>query len=182
MSLTLLLVDLQNDYFPGGTHELPGAPLAVERAAALLAAFRARGLPVAHVQHVARRPGATFFRPDTDGVRFHLAVAPAAGEPVFVKHFPSAFRETSLLVHLRDGGTTRLVIAGMMTQMCVDSTTRAAADLGFDCTLAHDACAASALAFGGRSLAAAEVHAAFVAALDGTFGRAATVAEVVATL
>ncbi len=178
MSSTLLLVDIQNDYFPGGAKALPGAVAAGERAAALLADARDRGLPVVHIQHVAVRPGATFFLPATFGVELHARVAPRPGEPVFVKHFPSAFRDTALLAHLRDQGISSLRIAGMMTQMCIDTTTRAAADHGFECVLAHDACAASSLAFAGRVLDAADVHAAFVAALDGTFAAARSVDEI----
>lgn len=182
MSSALLLVDIQNDYFPGGAKALPGSVAAGERAAALLAGARDRGLPVVHVQHVAIRPAATFFLPDTPGVQLHAGVAPRLDEPVFVKHFPSAFRETDLREHLREQGIERLLIAGMMTQMCIDTTTRAAADLGFDCVLAHDACAASPLAFAGRALDAADVHAAFVAALDGTFARALSVEEICRSL
>jgi len=56
-------------------------------------------------------------------------------------------------------------VAGMMTSMCVDATTRAGADLGFKMTLVPDACAAPGLEFGGRQVAAQDVHASFVAAL-----------------
>ncbi len=68
-------------------------------------------------------------------------------------------------------------IAGTMTHMCVDSTTRAAADLGLRCLLAHDACSTRALAFSGRTIPAEQVHAAFVAALDGLFAQVRSVDE-----
>jgi len=168
----LLIVDIQNDYFPGGAMELVGSPGAAERAAELLRAFREKGAPVVHMQHVSLRPGATFFRPDTEGVKIHPSVAPLASETVFTKHFPNSFRETPLLDHLRGQGIDRLVIAGMMTHMCIDTTTRAAADLGFECLLAHDACATRDLAFGGAKVAAKDVHTAFVAALNGLFAKA----------
>jgi len=96
MNAALLIIDIQNDYFPGGRMELVGSVAASLRARALLEAFRARGLPVIHVQHVSTRPGATFFLPDTDGVRIHENVRPAPGETVPTKHFPNAFRETAL--------------------------------------------------------------------------------------
>lgn len=171
MTQTLLLIDIQNDYFPGGAMELAGSPQAGIQAGRLLAAFRGRSLPVVHVQHISTRPGATFFLPDTPGAEIHPSVAPLAGETVVRKHFPNAFRETSLLAQLRTLGTTQLVIAGMMTQMCIDTSTRAAADLGFQCLLAHDACATRALAFGGATVSAADVQTAFLAALDGIFAR-----------
>jgi nicotinamidase-related amidase len=70
----------------------------------------------------------------------------------------------------------------MMTHMCVDTTARAAFDLGFGIQLAHDACATRDLAFGGRTVAAADVHAAFVAALNGLFARAQPAGELCAAL
>jgi len=178
MTDALLIIDIQNDYFPGGAMELEGSAAAGARAGRLLEAFRSRTLPVAHIQHVSMRPGATFFLPDTTGVLIHESVAPAGGEPVFQKHYPNAFRRTPLLEHLQGLGVSRLVIAGMMTHMCVDTTVRAAADLGFSCVLAHDACAARSLSFGGAAVPAGQVHAAFLAALDGTFATVSTVEEI----
>jgi len=182
MSTALLLIDIQNDYFPGGAMELAGSVEAGQRAAALLAAFRGKGLPVIHVQHFSTRPGATFFLPDTRGVEIHDSVAPLAGETVVRKHFPNSFRETELLDQLRRRGVGELVVAGMMTHMCVDTTVRAAFDLGFGSQLAHDACATRALAFGGATVAAADVHNAFLASLNGLFARVRSAAEICAGL
>jgi nicotinamidase-related amidase len=182
MTTALLIVDIQNDYFPGGRMELVGSPAASERASELLAAFRARGLPVFHVQHVSTRPGATFFVPDTEGVRIRANVAPADGERVIVKHFPNSFRETELAGALRAAGVSKLVIAGMMTHMCIDATTRAAADAGYECVLAHDACATRDLKFGDATVPAAQVHAAFLAALNGSYAKVVPAAEATASL
>lgn len=182
MPRALILIDLQNDYFPGGAMELAGSSLAVEKAGLLLQAFRRKSLPIVQIQHVSTRPGAAFFLPDTLGVEIHSAVAPLAGETVFKKHFPNSFRETPLRQHLADLQITQLVIAGMMTHMCVDSTIRAAADLGFQCTLAQDACATRALTFGGITVAPEQVQVAFLAALQGLFARVQSVEEIIAAL
>jgi nicotinamidase-related amidase len=182
MHTALLLIDIQNDYFPGGAMELVGSVEAGQRAAMLLEAFRRTGRPVVHVQHISVRPGATFFLPDTPGVEIHPCVAPQEGETIVRKHFPNSFRETPLLEHLRSRNVTGLVIAGMMTHMCVDTTTRAAADLGLACQLAHDACATRALSFGGSTVAAADVQTAFVASLNGSFARVRSAAEICADL
>jgi nicotinamidase-related amidase len=171
MNTALLIIDIQNDYFPGGAMELVGSEAAAERAALVLNAFRAQKRPVVHVQHLSTRPGATFFLPGTHGAEIHERVAPLADETVIRKHYPNAFRETTLLGHLRSHDIGRLVIAGMMTQMCIDTTTRAAADLGFECVLMHDACATRDLTFDGRTVPAADVQAAFVAALNGIFAK-----------
>jgi nicotinamidase-related amidase len=178
MTKALLLIDIQNDYFPGGAMELVGSPQAGMQGGKLLATFRQKSLPVIHVQHISTRPGATFFLPDTAGVRIHESVAPIAGETVFQKNFPNSFRETPLLEHLRKLEVTQLVIAGMMTQMCIDTSTRAAADLGFQCLLAHDACATKDLSFGGATVSAGNVQTAFLAALNGLFARVLSVEEI----
>ena len=177
MNTALLIIDIQNDYFPGGAMELAGSVEAGAKAGKLIEAFRGKGLPVIHVQHFSLRPGASFFIPDTKGVEIHPSVSPEAGETVIRKNFPNSFRETPLLQHLRDNDITRLVIAGMMTQMCIDTTVRAAADLGFACSLAHDACATRELSFSGVTVPAASVQAAFLAALNGLFAKVQSVEE-----
>lgn len=182
MPTALLLIDIQNDYFPGGAMELAGSVEAGRQAASLLAAFRARGLPVMHVQHFSTRPGATFFLPNTPGVEIHDCVAPLPGETAVRKHFPNSFRDTALLDHLRAHAIGNLVIAGMMTHMCVDTTVRAAFDLGFGCRLAHDACATRSLSFGGSTVPAADVQTAFIASLNGLFARVQSAAEICAAL
>jgi len=180
MKPALIIIDIQNDYFPGGKMELEGSPEASLQAAKLLEVFRARTLPLVHVQHVSNRPGAGFFLPDTEGVNIHASVAPRPGETVVQKNFPNSFRGTPLLEHLRGLGVDHLVIAGMMTHMCVDATTRAAFDLGFSCSLAHDACATRAIAFGEQRVPAAQVHAAFLAALNGMYAKVQGAAAIAA--
>ena len=161
----LLIVDIQNDYFPGGRCELVGPEAAAANAARLLEAQRASGLPTFHVQHVWTGDDAEFFSPGTHGVEIHESVRPLPGEPVVQKAHPNSFRETDLERRLRDAGADELLVVGMMTSMCVDATVRAAVDLGFGCTVAHDACATLDLEFGGSEIPAAEVHGAFMAAL-----------------
>ena len=182
MTTALVLIDLQNDYFPGGAMELVGADDAVAQARTLLEAFRARGLPLFHVQHISKRPGATFFLPNTKGVEIHAAVTPSGGEPIVTKHFPSSFRETTLERQLRDAGIKKLVFAGMMTHMCVDTTVRAAADLGFECQLAQDGCATKALQFAGNQVEAAQVQMAYLAALNGAFAKVQPAEAIAAAL
>ena len=182
MTTALVLIDLQNDYFPGGSMELVGAEAAVSRAAALLQDFRRRSLPVFHVQHLAQRPGATFFVPGTPGADIHKAVMPALGEPVVTKHHPNGFRETVLLERLRAVDAKNLVFAGMMTHMCVDTTVRAAADMGFSCSLAADGCATRNLQFAGATVAAASVQLAYLAGLNGAFAAVKSAEELCAAL
>jgi nicotinamidase-related amidase len=180
MTTALLLIDIQNDYFPGGAMEVVGAIEAGRQAQKLLSAFRRQALPIIHVQHTITRAGATFLVPDTGGAEIHEVVAPKDGEFIVHKHFPNSFRETPLLEHLRNNSITRLVIAGMMTHMCVDTTTRAAADLGFECLLAHDACATRTLSFNGIRAPAESVQVAYLAALNGLFAKVLSADELCA--
>jgi len=169
MARGLVIVDIQNDYFPGGANPLEGPEAAAAQAARLLASFRDRGEPVVHMQHVWDAPDAEFMAPGTPGVEIHETVAPRPGEAVIQKQHPNSFRDTELEQHLRDAGVDRLVVCGMMTSMCVDATVRAGADLGFPVVVAHDACATMPLEFGGRAIPAADVHAAFLAALADSY-------------
>jgi nicotinamidase-related amidase len=170
----LVIVDIQRDYFPGGAHPLESPEAAAVSAGKLLDAFRASGDPVFHMRHVWDEDDATFMRPGTDGIEIHESVAPLDGETVISKEHPNSFRETELESKLREAGVDDLVVCGMMTSMCVDATVRAAVDLGFETTVVHDACATCDLEFEGKTVPAAEVHAAFLAALGD--GYAAVVA------
>ena len=182
MTTALVLIDLQNDYFPGGAMELVGAEPAVAQAAKLLEAFRAKGLPIFHIQHISKRAGATFFLPGTKGADIHAAVQPKGREPVTVKHFPNSFRETTLLDSLRAAGIDKITFAGMMTHMCVDTSVRAASDLGFQCSLASAGCATRELQFAGKKVAAAEVHLSYLAGLNGAFAAVKPAEELCAEL
>jgi nicotinamidase-related amidase len=167
----LLIIDIQNDYFPGGGMELEGADAAAANASKALARARQQGLPVFHVRHLSTRPGATFFIPGTKGAEIHAAVRPQGGERVVEKNFPNSFRGTELERALKDAGASELVVAGMMTHMCVDASVRQAADLGYKVTLLGDACATRAQSFGGETVPARQVHAAFLAALNGFYAK-----------
>lgn len=180
MSRALLIIDIQNDYFPGGAYPLVEPEKAAAAAARALAAFRAAGEPVVHVQHVWDEPDAEFMRPGTAGVEINAAVAPAAGETVIAKDAPNSFLRTGLEEHLRSIGAEELVVCGMMTSMCVDASARAAADLGFGVTVLADACAAPDLEFGGVEVPAAQVGAAFLAGLADSYGDVVGVDELLA--
>jgi nicotinamidase-related amidase len=181
MKPALVLIDLQNDYFPGGCMELVGIEPAAALAQTLLLAFRKSGLPIFHVQHVALRHDATFFLPSTPGVEIHATLQPLPKEPVVQKHFPNSFRETGLLEALCRAGIKDLVICGAMSHMCIDATTRAAFDYGLRCRVIHDACATRNLVFEGLEVPAAQVHAAFMAALRAPYAQVLSLEEFLAT-
>lgn len=161
----LILVDIQNDYFPGGNLELVGVEQAAKNARQLLQTFRDNQSPIVHIQHISNQPGATFFLPDTEGSKIHQSVTPQPEEVVIVKHFPNSFRDTHLLEFLKNSKVEEVVICGAMSHMCIDATTRAAFDLGYQCIVVEDACATRDLEYQGKTVKAGEVHGAFMAAL-----------------
>jgi nicotinamidase-related amidase len=169
MKQALIIIDVQNDYFASGKMELAGMEAAADNCQRLLSQFRKNQAPIFHIQHVSVRAGSSFFVPDTNGCEINERVKPEADEPLVVKNFPSAFRDTELQGLLENAGIEQLVVCGAMTQMCVDTTVRAAFDLGFNCHVISDACATRDLEFEGRTVPASAVQDAFMASLNGLF-------------
>jgi len=128
-------------------------------------------LPIVFIQHLATKPNASFFIPGTSGAEIHLSICPLENETVIIKNFPNSFRNTNLHQHLQTLDSTDLVICGAMSHMCIDTTTRAATDLGYLCTLISDACATRDLVFNDQKVKAADVQNAYMAALNGTFAQ-----------
>ena len=180
MSKGLIIIDLQNDYFSGGAMELVGMDAAAACCLRLLNAFREAAKPVFHIQHLSTRAGAGFFVPGTPGADIHQSLQPQPGEAHITKHFPSAFRDTDLHTLLQMSNIEELVICGAMTHMCIDTTVRAAFDLGYRCEVIADACATRDLEFEGRSIAAVDVQAAFMAALAMPFAGVLSTDELLA--
>jgi len=181
MKTALLIIDIQNDYFPGGKHPLVNPLEAAEKAYGLLQCFRENDVPHVHIQHISLKPDAAFFVKGDRGSDIHDSVAHFEGEPIVYKHYPNSFRETNLLELLKEWGIERVVITGMMTHMCVDATARAAADLGFQVMIAEDACATRDLQYGDTTIPAELVHKSFLAALK-SYGRVMKAEAVIAQL
>lgn len=143
----LLLIDIQDFYFPGGKSELVAPEKAAANAALLLNHFREGNLLVIYVCHN--------YEP---GGKINDLVAPLPAEMIFRKNDVNCFKDTGLPDYLKQKGIDSLIICGMQTHMCVEGATRAASDLGFICTLVHDACATKDLKFGERIIKSEDVH------------------------
>jgi len=142
----LVVIDAQQEYFaPIGEVVLPEGPAAVQGIARALAWARETRTPVIHVVHESTKPGAAIFAPGSAALAVHPDAAPRDGEPVFTKHLPGSFTGTPLEDTLRAQKIGRVIIAGFMTQMCVDTTARQAAHLGFAVTILADASAAKSV-------------------------------------
>lgn len=176
----LILIDIQNDYFADGRWPVAEMDAVAANAALLLARFREAGLPVVHVRHEMQSASAPFFVAGTPGAEIHPPSRRMDGEPVIVKHKANSFRDTALKETLDAAGVTDVVICGAMSQMCIDAGARAAADFGYAVTVASDACGAKDQVFDGRTVAAADVHAAIMAPLAMSYGKVLSTETVVA--
>lgn len=166
----IVVVDIQNEYFPQGKFPLVSIEQAAANAASVIAAARQKGDVVIHIRHEMPIPNAPIFVPGTDGVQINDAVKPAEGEPVIVKNYANSFRETPLKQILDKKGVQEVVVVGAMSHMCVDATVRASVDFGYQTTTIHDACATRDLEFNGTTVPAAQVHAALMAAIAFMYG------------
>jgi len=121
----LLLIDLQNDYFPGGAFPLWNAEQTLANILAAIAKAKADGIDIIHIQHIAdpKLGLSPFFNKDTPGAEIRAEVRAAAPDaPVVIKAYADAFVETTLEQTLAERGVTELLVAGMMTQNCVSHT------------------------------------------------------------
>jgi nicotinamidase-related amidase len=162
----LIVIDAQNEYVDGKL-PLPGVKPALANIARLLEKARADGGRIIHVQHRGR--AGTLFDPATRAFAIADEAAPKTGETIVEKPLPNAFAGTTLNETLTSMGVKRLVLAGFMTHMCVSSTARGALDLGYQTTVAADACATRDLPAAGGDISAADLHRAELSALADRF-------------
>jgi nicotinamidase-related amidase len=163
----LILIDCQNTYREG-IMQLEGVEAALKECAALLRRARDCGAPVIHIQHEAG--AGTPYDTNAPIGRIADVVAPRAGETVITKAYPSSFEKTNLDAELKRLGVADLVVAGFMTHVCVNSTSRAAFNHGYRPTVVASATATRSLPnpLGGE-LSAQQVHDGALTALADMF-------------
>ncbi len=164
----LLLIDIQNVYFVPGALRLHRPHQAAKKAAILLETFRREGKPVIHVKH--------HFKMFSN---IHKLVQPANNEKIIEKEYPSSFLGTELNEYLQKNDIEKIVVAGMMSHMCVDTTVRACQDYGYEVVVIEDACATKDLQFRKKRIDAETVHAVFMASLEGMFAKVIKLEEYV---
>ncbi len=160
MKEALLLIDIQNIYFMPGPMHLHNPKETARKAAEVLERFRSEGKTVIHVQH----NFAVF-----SGI--HNFVKPIEGEKIIHKDYPNSFLETELLDYLKEQDITDLVIVGMMSHMCVDTTVRACQNYGYNVRVIDDCCTTKALKYDGKKIGAEIVHAVYMASLTDGFAK-----------
>ena len=157
----LLIVDIQNFYFPGDGPGLVNAELASLNAREILKIFREKNQLVVHVRHKASK-----------GFEIHKNVEPVSNEKVITKEEVNSFQRTDLLEYLKSNNISRLVIIGMQTQMCVEAAIRAGHDFGFECIVISDACATRDVKFMDKTVKAVDVQTSILATItDGGYGK-----------
>jgi len=137
----LLVIDLQNDYFPGGKFPLWNTDAVLQNIEVAIGKANAQDIPVIHIQHIAKQGMAPFFNEGTPGADIHpriLAAAPNA--PVVVKEFADSFEKTNLEETLSKLGAAELLVCGMMTQNCVTHTAISKAAEKYAVTILPDCC------------------------------------------
>lgn len=157
----LLIVDIQNFYFPGDGPGLVNAEQASLTAKEILQVFRDKKQLVVHVRHKSSK-----------GSEIHKNVEPISNEKIITKEEVNSFLGTDLLEYLRGNHINRLVIIGMQTQMCLEAAVRAAHDYGFECVVVQEACATRDLKFSGKVVKAEDVQTStFATITDGGYGK-----------
>lgn len=162
----LLIIDIQDIYFTKGDLLLFKPELAAKNASVVLEKFRKEGKTVIHVQH-------NF----GENAGINKIVEPLPTEKIIKKDFPSSFLKTDLQQYLQEQKIEKLVVVGMMSHMCVDTTVRACQDYGYEVTVIQDACTTLNLTYGNITLDATTVHNSFMAALNGMFAKVVSLNE-----
>ncbi|WBF44223.1 cysteine hydrolase family protein [Serratia rubidaea] len=140
----LIVIDIQNEYYAGkgfrGKMVIPDGRAVLENSKKLVDFAHKHRMPVYFVRHVGAKEG-PLFAAGSVYAEFHQELQPTAQDAVIEKATPSAFVGTDLDAQLKKQGVTTLLVAGLMTHMCVSSTARDAVPLGYSVLIAGDATA-----------------------------------------
>ena len=175
MKKALLIIDVQNFYFDEGPGRLHEPVKAAEQIAKVLTYCRETNQTVIHVQQLGPEKIHCESLEPIDEI--YSLVAPLPGETVVKKPYPSAFRDTGLKELLDQKEIEELVIVGMMSHMCVDTTVRAASAYGYPITVLHDCCTTRALTFQDTTIDAVTVHKTYMASFIGFFAEVMSTKE-----
>ncbi|MFB9235050.1 cysteine hydrolase family protein [Plantactinospora siamensis] len=192
MTSALLVIDVQRSFQQREIWAANSNPDIVRQVNRLVTAARERGDLVVWVLHSEPDTG-TVFDPANGHVRLMDGLEPAPGEPRLTKTSHNAFTTTGLAQLLTERGIRRLIVSGIQTEQCCETTARVASDLGYDVTFVTDATATTPIqhrdASPGRTLAeiladprtlgTADIIARTEYALAGRFATIRTVDEVV---
>ena len=176
----LLVIDIQDSFKLGPRWERRNNPGFEQNVDRLLQSWRAAGLPVFFILHTDPDPG---FERDSPLVKVMDFLSPREDEPVILKDTRNAFTSTDLQKRLDEKGVKRVVITGISTEQCCETTTRVAADLGYDVDFVTEATATFPIGLpDGGEMSTDEVILRTEAVLRNRFARIAKVNELVEEL
>lgn len=176
MKLGLIIIDVQNDYFEGGQMALENTSQTLTNILKVKEFFENNNLPIYLIQPV-NDSESTFFKSGSFGAEIHASLSSIiTSSQLIVKQFPNSFLNTNLENRLKKAAVEQIVIVGMMTHMCVDSTTRAAKELGYEPILIRDCCTTRSLTFQSETVSMNDVQTVFFSALS-NFSKVITVTD-----
>ncbi|MGI9516293.1 MAG: cysteine hydrolase family protein [Pirellulaceae bacterium] len=161
--VALLIIDVQAGIFTIPGFQLHDPDGFLSRVARLIDHARAADVPVVYVQHNGG-PGSPV-ELGAEGCEIHSSIAPQSGDLVVRKEESDAFLRTELQQQLQRLGVTTLVVCGMQSEYCVDTTCRSAYGLGYKVFLVEDAHTTG----GSGSLSGEQIVAHHNETLDGAF-------------
>ncbi|WP_196590853.1 isochorismatase family protein [Pectinatus frisingensis] len=170
----LILIDIQNMYFAKGAYRLHEPEKTAKKAAIILKKFRNDHKPIIHIKHmfnISENPNGDYL------LEFNEAVMPQKDEVILTKNYPNAFFKTDLKNVLDGLQATNLVIIGMMSHMCIDTTVRAAQNYNYKIIVVDDACTTMDLKWKGEKIAAKIIHNSIMASLNGVFADVVTATD-----
>ncbi|KAG1193392.1 hypothetical protein G6F36_000883 [Rhizopus arrhizus] len=181
MKEALIIVDVQNDYFPGGRFPTDSPVETAQAIAQLMEKFRRENKEVVHVVHHSteeQRKQLNFFEPGTPGVEIHESVKPLASEKIFIKHEVSSFVGTDLKEHLESKGIDTIIVVGMMIHNCVNSTVYSGSHRGFKCIVVDEAVNTFDQPYDGRIIKAKQIKEAFLAGIQFAYAKVKKVDDI----
>lgn len=181
MKEALILIDIQNDYFPNGALPIWRPVETAESCKVVLEHFRKHQKEVVHVKHHCVGPDAEKFKillPGTHGAEIHELVKPLPEEKVVVKEHMNGFWETDLGAYLKSKKIERLVFVGMMIHNCVPATLFAGKDDGFECVVVDEAVNTMSQPLHGEMIQAEDIKKAYLAGIQFAYAKVKKVEEI----
>lgn len=182
MKRALLVIDVQNEYFAGGSLPITYPQDSLRRITDAMDGAAEAGIPIVIIQHGSDAPEATAFKKGTRGWQIRPEVDFRKRAVVIEKSLPGAFTGTELEDWLKQNGIDTLVICGYMTQMCCDTTARQAVHLGYQVEFLSDATGTLDLSNEAGSVKAEELHRAILVTQQARFSRVLSVQDWVSSL
>jgi nicotinamidase-related amidase len=181
MQEALIIVDVQNDYFPNGKFPIWKPVETAKQIQVLINKFRNENKEVIHVVHHTteeQRKQIPFFEPGTWGVEIHDSVKPLPSEKVIIKQYSDSFVGTDLTDYLKSKGIDTTIVVGMLMHNCVNATAYASTDLGFKTYVVDEAVDTVDLKYNDEVIPAEVIKKSFLAGIQFAYAKVKTVAQI----